>query len=130
MLEESFNKVKTLSSTGERFEVLKVKGIIQGKNTILTNIKEISENLRRPLEHLAKFLQKELAVQGRIENERFILKSRLNSNRVNEKINEYIKLFVICPVCGKPDTEIKVDKGAKIKHCLACGANSPINYNI
>jgi len=130
LLEKAYKKVKVVAGTGERFEIPKVKGQVSGKNTIITNITAIASGLRRPVEHLAKFLQKELAVSGKIDGERLILRRRLNSAKVNEKIELYAKEFVICPVCGKPDTEVVAEKNIKIKHCLACGAKSPIKRKI
>jgi len=130
LLEKAYNKVKVVESRGERFEIPKVKGQVSGKKTIITNIKEIADHIRRPLDHLAKFLQKELAVSGRIESNRLILNTKLNSAKVNEKIELYVKDFVLCQVCGKPDTEVISEKGIKQKHCLACGAKSPIKKKI
>ena len=130
LLKNAYTKLKVVTVSSERFEIPKVEGKVAGKNTIITNIFEIASYLRRPLEHLAKFLQKELAVSGKIENDRIILKTMLNSAKVNEKIDLYAKNFVICPVCAKPDTEIISEKGIKSKHCLACGAKSPIKYSL
>ena len=86
--------------------------------------------MRRPVEHLAKYLQKELAVSGKIEKGSLILKTRLNSVKVNDKIGQYVKEFVLCHECKKPDTEIISEKGIKFKHCLACGAKYPIKSKI
>jgi len=130
LLESAYKKVKIVERVKGRFEIPKVKGQVEGKNTIITNISEIASYLRRPIQDLAKFLQRELAVAGKIDKERLILNSKLNSNKVNEKIELYAKHFVICPECGKPDTEIVLEKGIKSKHCLACGAKSPIKYNL
>jgi translation initiation factor 2 subunit 2 len=130
LLKKAYKEVKTVAGTSERFEIPKVTGQVSGKNTIITNITVIASYLRRPVEHLAKFLQKELAVAGKIDNERLILNSKLSSARVNEKIQEYAKEFVICNECGKPDTEIVSEKHIKLKHCLACGAKSPIKRKI
>lgn len=129
LLEKAYKEVKVISSSSDRFEIPKVKGQVQGKNTIITNIEEISSKLRRPVEDIAKFLQKELAAAGKIESNRLILNSKINSIKVNEKLELYTKLFVICPVCKKPDTEVLSEKGIKVKHCLACGAKSPIKYH-
>lgn len=126
LLDKAFSKVKTISGSSERFEIPKVSGQVSGKNTLITNISAIASYLRRDLEHLAKFLQKELATSGKIENERLILNTKLSSQKVNEKIALYAKEFVICHECGKPDTEIMAEKGIKFKHCLACGAKSPL----
>lgn len=130
LLDKAYSQVKVISSKGDRFEIPKVKGAVQGKNTIITNITEIAGYIRRPLDHLTKFLSKELAASGKIENERLILNTKLNSNKVNEKIDLYSKEFVICPECNKPDTEVILEKGIKSKHCLACGAKSPIKRKI
>ena len=130
LLKKAYEKVKVINSGSDRFEVPKVTGQVQGKNTLITNITIIANYLRRPVDHLAKFLQKELATSGRIENDRLILNTKLNSDKVNEKIILYSKEFVICPECSKPDTEIISEKGVKFKHCLACGAKSPIKRKI
>lgn len=129
LLEDAYKKVKVVKTGGKRFEIPRVGGQISGKNTIITNIAQIASYLRRPIEHLAKFLQKELAVPGKLEGDRLILITKLNSQKVNEKIQQYAKEFVICPECQKPDTEIIVEKGIKFKHCLACGAKSSIRYH-
>ncbi|MFH1802704.1 MAG: translation initiation factor IF-2 subunit beta [archaeon] len=130
LLEKAYRDVKVVSHSGERFEIPKVKGHVSGNNTFITNFGQIAAYLRRDVAHLARFLQKELAVSGRISGERFILKTKLNSAKVNEKVERYAKEFVLCPVCGKPDTEIVSEKGIKNKHCLACGASSPIKYHL
>lgn len=130
LLDKAYSEVKVVTHNGERFEIPKISGQISGKKTILTNLGEIANYLRRPIEHLAKFLQKELAVPGKVESGRLIIITKLNSQKVNEKIQFYTKEFVICPVCSKPDTEINSEKGIKYKHCLACGAKTPIKYNL
>ena len=130
LLKKAYKEVKVVSSSSERFDIPNVEGQIAGKNTTITNIAAIASYIRRPIEGLVKFLQKELAVSGKIDNNRLILNTKLNSEKVNEKIKLYTKEFVICPVCSKPDTEIISEKGIKFKHCLACGAKSPIKYSI
>jgi translation initiation factor 2 subunit 2 len=129
LLDEAYKKVKVITHGSERFEVPKVEGQVSGKTTIITNIMQIAAYIRRPIEQLVKFLLKELATSGKMEGERLILNTKLNSQKVNEKIHQYIKEFVLCNECSKPDTEIIVEKGIKFKHCLACGAKSPIRYS-
>ncbi len=130
LLKQAYQKVKVVEKSTERFEIPKVEGQVAGKNTIITNVTVIASYLRRPVEQLTRFLQKELAAAGKIENDRLILNTKLNSQKVNEKLELYAKEFVICPVCTKPDTEILTEKGIKFKHCLACGAKSPIKYSL
>lgn len=126
LLDRAYGKIKVVGTGGERFEVPKAKGQIQGDKTALVNAKAIADYLRRPLEHFAKFLMKELASFGEIDGERIVFKAKLNAARVNEKIETYVHDFVLCPECKKPDTEIISEHGIKFKHCLACGAKTPI----
>ncbi|PIN92857.1 translation initiation factor IF-2 subunit beta [Candidatus Pacearchaeota archaeon CG10_big_fil_rev_8_21_14_0_10_31_24] len=130
LLEDAYKKVKVVEKHSERFEVPLVKGAISGKNTIINNIIPIADYLRRPVEHLSKFLQRELATSGKLENTRLILKTKLSSEKVNKKIQEYTTEFVICNECKKPDTEIESEKGIKYKKCLACKAVSPIRTKL
>lgn len=130
LLNRAYEKIKVVGGTGERFEIPKISGIISGKSTIITNIAVIANYLRRPVEHLAKFLQKSLATPGKLDGDRLILNTKLNSQKVSEKIQIYSKEFVLCNECGKPDTEIISEKGIKFKHCLACGAKSSIKHKI
>ena len=129
LLKEAYSKVKVVTTGSERFEIPKVEGQVSGKNTIITNITPIAVYLRRPVDQLAKFLLKELATSGKMDGERLILNTKLNSAKVNDKVQQYAKEFVICSECQKPDTEIISEKGIKFKHCLACGAKSPIRYH-
>ncbi|MBU0760498.1 MAG: translation initiation factor IF-2 subunit beta [Nanoarchaeota archaeon] len=130
LLEKAYTTVKVVGTGGKRFEVPKVEGHVSGKNTFITNFAVIVSYLRKDAAHVAKFLQKELAVSGQLRGSRLILKTKLSSGRVNEKIEKYAKEFIICPVCGKPDTEIVSEKSVKYKHCLACGAKSPVKYHL
>lgn len=130
MLKEAMSKVKTSDKNSDRFEIPKVAGAVSGKNTLITNIKQIADYVRRPVDHVSKFLLKELATSGKIEGDRLVLNTKVNSVKVNDKIVQYTKEFVICKECGKPDTEIVTEKGIKYKHCLACGAKSPVRTSI
>lgn len=130
LLEKAYKTVKLVEKGTDRFEIPKVEGHVTGNSTFITNFGNIVSYLRREPAHLAKFLQKELAVYAAISDSRLIFKAKIGSDKVNDKIQKYSKEFVICPVCGKPDTELISEKGIKYKHCLACGAKSPTKYNL
>ena len=130
LLDEAYSKIKVVAQSGNRFEITKVEGKVQGRNTYITNINDIATYIRRPAEQLARFLLKELAVSGELEKDRLLLKTQLNSIKVNDKVALYVKEFVTCTECKKPDTEVISEKGIKFKHCLACGAKSPIRYSL
>ena len=65
MLENAYKQIKRVESS-ERFEIPKVSGQVAGKNTIIDNIHVIASYLRRPVEQIVRFLQKELAVAGKL----------------------------------------------------------------
>ena len=68
LLDEAYKKIKPIQSTGERFEVPKIEGHLEGSKTILTNIPQIISYIRRNQDHLVKFILKELATAGSMKN--------------------------------------------------------------
>ena len=74
-----------------------------------------------------KFLAKELASQGDIQNERLILSRKLSSKEVNEKVNKYVSSFVLCSNCKKPDTELTSEGSKVLMRCLACGNRTEVH---
>ena len=77
LLDEAYKKVKQIEGTGERFEIPKIEGHIEGKKTILTNFMQIVSHVRRSPEPFLKFLLKELATPGQLEGDRLILNNIL-----------------------------------------------------
>jgi len=130
LLDEAYNKVKTIESNGERFEIPKIEGHFEGKKTILTNFFQIASHLRRNPEHFQKFLLKGLATSGQKENERLVLNNKIPSVKINSKIEDYVKEFVLCKECNKPDTEIIKEDKVTLVHCLACGAKHPVRTKV
>ena len=130
LLDEAYKKVKQVTSSVERFEIPKVEGHFEGRKTILTNFFQIAEHIRRNPEHFQKFILRELAVSGQRESDRLVLNMKVPSEKINQKIEQYAKEFVICRECGKPDTElIKEDRLTFIK-CSACGARHSVRGKI
>lgn len=130
LLDRAYKTIKVVSVGSERFNVPKATGQISGSSTVITNLGAIASYLRRPIEQLAKYLTRELATQGDIDKDRLVLRAKLNSAKVNEKLESYVKEFVLCPECKKPDTEIVSEHAIKVKHCLACGAKTPIRSKL
>ena len=130
LLDDAYKNVKKVEGAGERFEVPKIEGRFQGKKTLLTNFFQIATHLRRPPEHLQKFLLKQLAAAGTVDGERLVLNLKVPSAKINQKIQDYVNEFVVCKECGKPDTEIIKDERLHFLHCLACGAKHPIRSKI
>ena len=127
LLEQAYKKVKQVDSSSGRFETPKIKGHFEGKKTILTNFFQIASHLRRNPEHFQKFILKELAASGQKEGDRLVLNTVVPSEKINLKIEQFVKEFVLCKECGKPDTEILKEDRLTHIHCLACGAKHPVS---
>lgn len=130
LLDQAYEKVKKVESSTGRFEIPRIEGHFEGKKTILTNFFPIASYLRRTPEHFQKFLLKELAASGQIEGDRLVLNIKVPSVKINNKVNDYAKEFVICKECGKPDTELKKEERLTFINCLACGAKHSVRSKI
>lgn len=129
LLDEAYKKIKAVNISGERFEIPKIEGHIEGKKTILTNFFQIASYLRRSPEHFQKFMLKELAASGQKEGDRLVLNIKVSSSKINQKIEQYAKEYVLCKECKKPDTELIKEPDSRVTfiHCLACGAKHPVS---
>ena len=128
MLESAYKKIKPIESKGIRFELPKVKSIIEGYKTIFVNFGEICNYLKRPMTHVQKFLEKELAMPGKIDGDRLIFAGKASSIKIEEKLKEYVKEFIICKECGKLDTELIKEDIYYFVRCLVCGAKHAVGY--
>ena len=126
LLKRGIKQLPEVVAEVSRFEVPKVKGHLQGNKTIISNINEIVEKLRRPAAHVVKFLLKELAAPGEIKGNFFVIGTKMPASRINEKLAEYVEKFVICPVCKKPDTKLKKEGDFIFINCQACGARKSV----
>jgi translation initiation factor 2 subunit 2 len=130
LLNDAYTKVKVVEGRGGRFEVPQIEGHVEGKKTILTNFLSIASYIRRDPDHFQKFILKELATSGQREGDRLVLNNKIPSSKINAKIDQYQKEFVICKECGKPDTELKKENRLSFINCLACGAKHPVREKI
>ncbi len=131
MLEEARKSLPESVFLKERFEIPKALGHMQGNRTIITNFLQISSTLRRNVEHMLKFILKELATPGEIKKSgALILGTKVPASRINEKIRQYANEFVLCLECGKPDTKIEKEGELLYMKCAACGAKNIVKAKI
>lgn len=130
LLDRAFENLPEKEKATERFETPKVKGHIQGNKTVISNFHQIAAYMRRGEEHLLKYLLKELATPGVLTKTALILGTKVPASRINEKLIKYVRDFVICPECGKPDTEITKVDGVTYIRCQACGAKKSVHSKI
>jgi len=126
LLKRAMAKVPKKTGTGERFEMPKIDAVAQGSQTVIKNFGDICAKLRRDPKHLMKFLTKELAAPGSTDGVRASFQGRLSYRMLVGKMELYVKEYVICKVCGRPDTKLIKEGRIDQMKCEACGAKSPV----
>jgi len=122
MLEEERNKISTNVAKVSRIEVPESRVEIQGNRTFIANFIDITNNIRRDPKHLAKYLFRELAKPGYIDGNRLVLQGKVIKSLIDDKIKNYIKEFVYCQECNRPDTHFEKEERIIFLKCEACGA--------
>jgi translation initiation factor 2 subunit 2 len=115
-----------VKATGSRLELPEPQVIWVGTRTILRNFAEYPKLFRRDANKLLMFLAKELATAASIEGERAIFIGRKDKQSFTVLLNRYMRDYVLCPVCGSPDTRIEKVKRLQFLLCEACGAKSSL----
>lgn len=95
-----------------------------GNRTIVRNFMDFPRLMRRDPNKLLMFLAKETATAASLDGERAVFIGRKDRQSFSVLINRYLKEYVICPVCGSPDTHLEKVKRLQFLVCEACGAKS------
>ena len=128
MLAEARSKLPKLLVSGERFSPPRPIVLIEGRQTHVANFKEIVTAVNRDAKMIARYLSKELGSPYFLtEDERkLILSRKIDPKQVENRIERFIRTYVICPHCGRPDTVLVKVKKAWVLRCQACGAETPV----
>ncbi len=110
----------------ERFEVPELKTRKDGSRTIVEDFDSVAEKLGRDVKVLSNFIQNELGTAGYLEDGELVLNGEFRRGNVQGRLENYVESRVYCPECGRPDTEIKKEKGVEIMKCQACGARTSL----
>ena len=82
--------------------------------------------LNRDPQHVLKFLTKELATAANVDGGRVVFQGVFGPDSLNRLIKIYVEKYVICPICGRPDTKISKQDRFLFLECEACGARSSV----
>jgi len=94
-----------------------------GGNTELSNIKTISEQLGDDIELIIKYIKKKINTNITKKNNIHIINKIITKNELEDIIEEYIKLFILCKGCGNPEFSKTNIKKEEIRTCKACGTS-------
>lgn len=126
LLSKALEKLPKREETKDRFVIPEAVVEISGNRAILKNFGEIADKLRREQSHVAKFLSKELATAGSIQNATLVFQGNVRREILQKKVEEYIKEFVYCKECKEPDTKLVKKDRVTFMVCEACGASHPV----
>ncbi|MFN3909951.1 MAG: translation initiation factor IF-2 subunit beta [Candidatus Anstonellaceae archaeon] len=127
LLKKAYSLLPEKTQKFERFEPPQLKIVFEGSKAIIQNFYDICEKLRRDKNFVAKYFGKELAVPVQLDGQRLFIFSKIPQKLLEEKYQDFIKFFVICSECKRPDTKIILYEGRiQMLSCEACGAITPI----
>jgi|Deesub1362B_J571_1020462.scaffolds.fasta_scaffold00003_399 translation initiation factor 2 subunit 2 len=126
MLEEIYKQIKPKKVDKGRFRVPYPRFFYQGNKTVFINFKEIADYINRDYKIFRTFLAKELASPTSPSNGRLIFHSRIDPQTLQSAIDYFVRKYVICPICGGPDTQLIITKRNWMIKCEICGAESPV----
>lgn len=128
MLEKAYEELPEILKEKPRFKIPEIKVSIQGKQTIIVNLGEVAKEINRSHIALAKYFFTELGTSGEFNEQRAILKGQFKPELIKNKFHAFIKEYVLCKECNRPDTQIIHDKEKRMDFlkCEACGAKHAI----
>ncbi len=130
MLTRGKSKLPETAVATERLVIPNITGHLEGNKTIVSNFLQIANIIRRNPEHILKYISRETAAKGEIKKQLLIFNTKLPSQKINEKIQQYVDEFVICKECGKPDTKLTKEGVITFMRCQACGAKHSVKSKI
>lgn len=126
LLNKAYEKLPQTAKYSDRFEIPTAETAVQGNQTIIKNFSQICEALRRDPKHLLKFLTKELATPANFDGSRANLQSKIPQSLIQKKLDTYVKDYVLCKECGRPDTKLSKEDRIIFLKCEACGAKNSV----
>ncbi|MCG3215119.1 MAG: translation initiation factor IF-2 subunit beta [Candidatus Heimdallarchaeota archaeon] len=106
-----------------RFEIPTISSVIEGNKTFIVNIRDVLERINRDENHFLKFMAGELATSVTMEGNRAVFAGKHAKVSLQTLLERYVKDYVICGECGKPDTRLITETRIMWKRCDACGAS-------
>jgi len=127
LLERAYKLLPPRKARGERLELEPPEVVTVGKRTFIANFKRICDTLNRDPRLVLRFLLRELGASGNIEGDAAVIYGVVTRKMVKELIDMFVKNYVICPVCGGPDTVLTREERKLMQlRCTACGATTPV----
>jgi len=126
LLDKAYEKIPENARKLSRFEIPKVELRIESRNTFITNFNKIISTLNRDRKHFLGVFLKKAGTMGEVRGQQLFLKGQYKDQVLNKLIENYTKMYVLCRICNKPDTQIQREGKKLYIKCTACGAREEI----
>ena len=126
LLKRAYSQMPDVSVKRERLTLPRLLITTIGMRTIVSNFREVAEILDRDPQHILKFLTREMATAATYQDSRVIFQGKFQQDSLERLLQRYMEIFVVCPVCKRPDTKIVREKRLSFLVCNACGAKSSV----
>ena len=130
MLDDARKELPEDAIEAGRFSIPKAKGHLQGNRTVISNFYQIAQGVNRSPEMLMKHMLKEMATPGNLSRTALIMGTKVSATKFNQKVEQFVKQFVLCSECQKPDTKMETEHGILYLKCSACGAKHAVKAKL
>lgn len=113
-----------------RYKMPKLNLTITRKNggtTIVNNTTDICESIRRKPTQVIPYLRKSLNMSVSYKRGVWIIRGDCDATRLQQALMDYVKSYVLCGVCGNPETAFL---NAKTVQCQSCGSQTSLPTEI
>lgn len=125
-LEEALSATPDIQGAEARFTIPDPDVRQEGNATVYENFQTTVDRLGRESTLVLGVLQNELGTSAHIdERGRARLTGEFTAGRIEDAIESFAEMYVLCSECGLPDTRLETEQGAETIRCTACGAISP-----
>ncbi|MDD1776025.1 MAG: translation initiation factor IF-2 subunit beta [Candidatus Methanomethylicus sp.] len=125
LLQRGLSKIPEKAFKSSKYETPQTESNVIGSKTLIYNFKDVAGKLNRDPNHLLKFIVRELATSGTLEDSRASLQGKFSKEVLDELVVRYIKSYVLCNSCNKPDTKLVREDRLTFIACEVCGAKNP-----
>lgn len=122
LLERALQRLPEGVLRKERFETPAWETAQEGNRTYLKNFAEVCQRLNREPQPLLKFMVSVIGTKGSLEERRALLIGNFNATALQKGLEAFVREYVMCPACHRPDTRLRKEDRALVMKCDACGA--------
>jgi len=126
LLKKAKDSIETGRVSEDRFKLPEAEIFYEGNTSVIKNFDKISDAVNREPDQILKYLLGGLGTAGERDGGRVVFQGKIPANSIQEKLKDYINIFVMCSECGKPDTHLVKKGRTTMVRCDACGAIRPL----